>query len=50
MNEKVKNEVNGENIEILDSGSTTESKGSKIKIVIPINSFTFDVWRSVSLY
>ena len=36
MNEKVKNEVNGENIEILDSGSTTESKGSKIKIVIPI--------------
>lgn len=26
MNEKVKNEVNGENIEILDSGSTTESK------------------------
>ena len=36
MNEKEKNEVNGENIEILDSGSTTESKGSKIKIVIPI--------------
>ena len=36
MNEKVKNEVNGENIEILDSGSTTESKSSKIKIVIPI--------------
>lgn len=36
MNEKVKNEVNGENIEILDSGSTTESKSSKTKIVIPI--------------
>lgn len=36
MNEKVKNEVNGENIEILDSGSTTESKSSKSKIVIPI--------------
>ena len=36
MNEKVKNEVNGENIEILDSDSTTESKSSKIKIVIPI--------------
>ena len=30
------NPKTGENIEILDSGSTTESKGSKIKIVIPI--------------
>lgn len=32
MNEEVKNEVNGENIEIFDS----ESKGNKSKIVIPI--------------
>ena len=32
MNEEVKNEVNGENIEIFDS----ESKGNKNKIVIPI--------------
>lgn len=36
MNEEVKNEINGENIEIFDSGSTNESKSNKNKIVIPI--------------
>lgn len=38
MNEELKNEIKGDNIEIFDSGSTTKSKGNKSKIVIPILS------------